>query len=157
MVCYINSSAEVKAASDVCVTSGNVYSIIERLPQREILFVPDRLMAANISREMKARGSDKVIHSSDGTCLVHDQFTVEAIAQARVRYPGGQGGEPPRVPHRRDRRQRLRGQHRQDDGVRARHRRHLLHAAHRVRAGEPRRGGRIPASSSSAPAACAPT
>ena len=88
VVCYINSSAEVKAASDVCVTSGNVYSIIERLPQREILFVPDRLMAANISREMAARGSDKVIHSSDGTCLVHDQFTVEAIAQARVRYPG---------------------------------------------------------------------
>jgi quinolinate synthase len=87
-VCYINSSAEVKAASDVCVTSSNVYSIIERLPQREILFVPDRLMAANIRREMTARGSDKVIHSSDGTCLVHDQFTVAAISQARARYPG---------------------------------------------------------------------
>ncbi len=88
VVCYINSSAEVKAASDVCVTSGNVYSVIERLPQREILFVPDRLMAANVRRELAARGSGKVIRGSDGTCLVHDQFTVEAIAEARTRYPG---------------------------------------------------------------------
>ena len=88
VVCYINSSAEVKAESDVCVTSSNVYAIIERLPEREILFVPDRLMAANISRELRARGSDKVIYSSDGTCLVHDQFDAAAIAQARARYPG---------------------------------------------------------------------
>jgi quinolinate synthase len=88
VVCYINSSAEVKAVSDVCVTSANVYRIIERLPEREILFVPDRLMAANISRDMAARGIDKVIHSSDGTCLVHDQFTAGAIAEARARFPG---------------------------------------------------------------------
>ncbi len=74
--------------SDVCVTSANVYRIIERLPQREILFVPDRLMAANIAREMAARGIDKVIHSSDGTCLVHDQFTAGAIEEARTRFPG---------------------------------------------------------------------
>lgn len=88
VVCYINSSAEVKAVSDVCVTSANVYRIIERLPEREILFVPDRLMAANIGREMAARGIDKVIHSSDGTCLVHDQFTAAAIDEARARFPG---------------------------------------------------------------------
>ena len=88
VVCYINSSAEVKAVSDVCVTSANVYRIIERLPEREILFVPDRLMAANISRDMAARGIDKVIHSSAGTCLVHDQFTAGAIAEARARFPG---------------------------------------------------------------------
>ncbi|MDE0448013.1 MAG: quinolinate synthase NadA [Spirochaetaceae bacterium] len=88
VVCYINSSADVKAVSDVCVTSANVYRIIERLPQREILFVPDRLMAANIAREMAARGIDKVIHSSDGTCLVHDQFTAETIAETRARFPG---------------------------------------------------------------------
>src|SRR5690349_366400 len=42
VVCYINSTAEVKAESDVCVTSGNVYAIVEKLPARRILFVPDR-------------------------------------------------------------------------------------------------------------------
>src|SRR5688572_26443764 len=48
VVCYINSTAEVKAESDVCVTSGNVYHIVANLPSRRILFVPDRLMAENV-------------------------------------------------------------------------------------------------------------
>src|SRR5215210_1296665 len=58
VVCYINSTAEVKAESDVCVTSGNVYDIIAALPQRRILFVPDRLMGENIRTELKHRGVD---------------------------------------------------------------------------------------------------
>ena len=87
VVCYINSSAEVKAESDVCVTSSNVYDIVEALPERKILFVPDRLMADNIRGEMASRGVDKEIVSSDGTCLVHDQFTPELIERERKRYP----------------------------------------------------------------------
>jgi quinolinate synthase len=87
-VCYINTTAAVKAESDVCVTSGNVYDIIAQLPQRRILFVPDRLMAQNIRDEMKRRGIDKEILSSDGTCLVHEKFTAEQIAEARARFPG---------------------------------------------------------------------
>src|SRR5687768_10659169 len=74
VVCYINSTADVKAESDVCVTSGNVYDIITKLPARRILFVPDRLMADNVRAELKRRGVEKEIISSDGTCLVHDQF-----------------------------------------------------------------------------------
>lgn len=88
VVCYINSTAEVKAESDVCVTSGNVYDIVARLPQRRILFVPDRLMAENIRAEMARRGVAKEIISSDGTCLVHDQFDVAQIAAARAQFPG---------------------------------------------------------------------
>jgi quinolinate synthase len=88
VVCYINSTAEVKAESDVCVTSGNVYDIVARLPQRRILFVPDRLMAENVRTELKRRGVDKEIISSDGTCIVHDQFEAAAVAAARVRFPG---------------------------------------------------------------------
>ncbi len=88
VVCYINSTAEVKAESDVCVTSGNVYDIIARLPQRQILFVPDRLMAENVRSELHRRGVDKEIISSDGTCIVHDQFTVADIVAARARFPG---------------------------------------------------------------------
>jgi len=88
VVCYINSTAEVKAESDVCVTSGNVYDIVQNLPARRILFVPDRLMAENVRAEMKRRGADKEIISSDGTCLVHDEFTVEQMAEARAQFPG---------------------------------------------------------------------
>jgi quinolinate synthase len=88
VVCYINSTAEVKAESDVCVTSGNVYDIVAGLQQKRILFVPDRLMADNVRAELKRRGVDKEIISSDGTCIVHDQFTAADIAAARDRFPG---------------------------------------------------------------------
>lgn len=88
VVCYINSTAEVKAESDVCVTSGNVYDIVEALPQQRILFVPDRLMADNLRHELAKRGSDKEIISSDGTCMVHEEFTPEQIVEARQLFPG---------------------------------------------------------------------
>lgn len=88
VVCYINSTADVKAESDVCVTSGNVYHIVEHLPQKRILFVPDRLMGQNLRDELQRRGVDKEIITSDGTCMVHDQFGPADIAAARQRYPG---------------------------------------------------------------------
>ena len=85
---YVNTTADVKAESDVCVTSGNVYDIVARLPQRRILFVPDRLMGENIRSELKRRGIDKEIITSDGTCIVHDVFDAAAVADARARFPG---------------------------------------------------------------------
>lgn len=88
VVCYINSTAEVKAESDVCVTSGNVYDIVANLPAQRVLFVPDRLMAENVREELKRRGVAKQIISSDGTCVVHDQFTPAQIAEARAQFPG---------------------------------------------------------------------
>lgn len=88
VVCYINCTAEVKAESDVCVTSSNVYDIVAGLPQKQILFVPDRLMADNIRKEMANRGVDKEIISSDGTCVVHEEFTTEQITEARKTFPG---------------------------------------------------------------------
>jgi quinolinate synthase len=88
VVCYINSTAEVKAESDVCVTSGNVYHIVSNLPAQRILFVPDRLMGQNLRDELKRRGVDKEIITSDGTCIVHDEFTPADIATARQRFPG---------------------------------------------------------------------
>lgn len=88
VVCYINSSADVKAECDVCVTSSNVYDIVASLPASRVLFVPDRLMADNLRIELKARGVDKEIISSDGTCIVHDRFTVGQVAEARTQFPG---------------------------------------------------------------------
>ena len=87
-ICYINCNADVKAECHVCVTSTNVYDIVAKLPQRRILFVPDRLMAENIRTEMRDRGIDKEILTSDGTCMVHDQFSTDLIHEARARYPG---------------------------------------------------------------------
>jgi quinolinate synthase len=88
VVCYINSTAEVKAESDVCVTSGNVCDIVARLPQRRILFVPDRLMAENLRADLRRRGVDKDVVSSDGACIVHEEFTLGQVAEARARFPG---------------------------------------------------------------------
>ena len=88
VVCYINSTADVKAESDVCVTSGNVYHSVAHLPAARVIFVPDRLMAENVRSELARRGVKKEVISSDGTCLVHDQFTPENIAQARAQFPG---------------------------------------------------------------------
>ncbi|MBK8858026.1 MAG: quinolinate synthase NadA [Opitutaceae bacterium] len=88
VVCYINSTADVKAESDVCVTSGNVYDIIAQLPERRILFVPDRLMGQNIRDELKRRGVDKELITSDGTCIVHDVFDAASVTEARARFPG---------------------------------------------------------------------
>ena len=88
VVCYINCTAEVKAESDVCVTSGNVYSIVAGLEARRIIFVPDRLMAENLRADLRRRGVDKEVISSDGTCIVHDSFTPAQIAEARAQFPG---------------------------------------------------------------------
>ena len=87
-VCYVNCNADVKAESDVCVTSANVYDIISLLTEDEVLFVPDRLMAENIRIELRRRGIKKRILTSDGTCVVHDRFSVDLIDEARARYPG---------------------------------------------------------------------
>jgi quinolinate synthase len=88
VVCYINCTAEVKAEADICVTSSNVYDIVAGLPEKQVLFVPDRLMADNIREELANRGVDKEIISSDGTCVVHEEFTTDQVAEARKMFPG---------------------------------------------------------------------
>jgi quinolinate synthase len=88
VVCYINCTADVKAESDVCVTFSNVYDIVAGLPEKQILFVPDRLMADNIRDDLARRGIDKEIISSDGTCIVHEEFSVEQVQEARKTFPG---------------------------------------------------------------------
>ena len=94
VVCYINSTAEVKAESDVCVTSANVYGIVAALPASRILFVPDRLMAENLRDELRRRGVAKEVISSDGTCIVHDQFTAGAGRARPARSSRGSRSSP---------------------------------------------------------------
>jgi quinolinate synthase len=83
VVCYVNTYAEVKAESDACCTSANAVEVVEAMPQDEILFIPDRLMAENL-----ARISSKMIRTWDGTCIVHEGFDVGSVKNIRRRFPG---------------------------------------------------------------------
>ena len=87
-VCYINTTAEVKAQCDVCVTSSNVYDIIEKIPNDKIYFLPDRLMGENVINDFKARGVKKDIQLWDGTCYVHEEYQPESIDQVRRNFSG---------------------------------------------------------------------
>ena len=87
-LCYINSSADVKAQCDVCVTSGNVFDIAQKIPGDELLFVPDMLMAQNIEIELKRRGTPKKIIASGGSCCVHDKYQTAQVENLRRQYPG---------------------------------------------------------------------
>ena len=83
-VCYVNSTAEVKAECDICVTSGNAEKVMATFPKdREILFVPDQHLGGHIAGKL---GTDYVLWP--GYCPVHAALTVEAIAAARAAYPG---------------------------------------------------------------------
>jgi quinolinate synthase len=86
-VCYINTSAEVKAECDVCVTSSNVYDIVERIPNDKIYFVPDKLMGENLQDEMAKRGVDKEIKLFDGNCYVHAEYDADRIGRLRAEHP----------------------------------------------------------------------
>lgn len=83
-VCYINTTAAVKAACDVCVTSSNVYKIIENLPNDKIYFLPDKLMGQNVQN---ALGDKKEIKLYDGSCYVHEEFTAEEVHLLRKKHP----------------------------------------------------------------------
>lgn len=85
VVAYVNTTAEVKAESDVCCTSANVLQIIETLPSDEIIFIPDEFMAKNVQKMTR-----KKIISWKGHCIVHQNFNPEKVAQFRKKYPGVQ-------------------------------------------------------------------
>ncbi|MFI5333769.1 MAG: quinolinate synthase NadA [Chlamydiales bacterium] len=79
-VCYINTTAEVKALCDVCVTSSNVYEVLSRIPNEKIFFLPDRFMGKNLQNALAKAGIHKEIRFSGGSCYVHEQFDIEQIA-----------------------------------------------------------------------------
>jgi len=82
VVCYINSSAEVKAESDICCTSANAVEIVESLGAREILFIPDQYLGHYVS----ARTGKKMI-LWPGFCPTHVRITPERIQELRQEYP----------------------------------------------------------------------
>jgi quinolinate synthase len=82
VVCYVNSTAEIKAESDVCCTSANGVQVVNSLSEKEVIFVPDRNLAAYV-----ARHTDKMIIPWNGYCYVHDHLTAEEVRAARAEHP----------------------------------------------------------------------
>ena len=74
VVTYVNTSAEVKAESDICCTSSNALNIVNSLDSDEIIFLPDEYLAMNVAKETK-----KKIIMWKGRCEVHEEFTPEEI------------------------------------------------------------------------------
>jgi quinolinate synthase len=80
---YVNSTAAVKAESDICVTSANAVRIVQGLDADTVLFLPDRNLASYVQRF-----TDKRIIPWPGFCYVHEQFTAADAAEAKRRHPG---------------------------------------------------------------------
>ncbi|MBM3207523.1 MAG: quinolinate synthase NadA, partial [Chlamydiae bacterium] len=88
-VCYINTTAAVKAECDVCVTSSNVYKIIENIPNNKIFFLPDALMGKNLQQYVKDKKIPKQIDIFlSGSCYVHEGFNTDEVLKLKQSHPG---------------------------------------------------------------------
>ena len=83
VVCYINSTAEVKSKCDICCTSSNAIEIVRSLNAKQVLFVPD----ANLGKYVESQLENVEVITYDGCCPVHDNVTVENIKNMRDKYP----------------------------------------------------------------------
>lgn len=83
VVCYINSTAELKVHSDVCVTSSNALKIVKALPNKNIFFIPDE----NLGRYIASLVPEKNFIFNDGFCHVHKSITKENVLNAKKAKP----------------------------------------------------------------------
>ncbi len=83
VVCYINSNAELKALSDVCVTSANAVKIVKALPNKNIYFIPDKNLAYYISTLLP----EKNFIFNDGYCPIHENLSLEEVLKAKKEHP----------------------------------------------------------------------
>lgn len=86
-VCYINTTAAVKAECDVCVTSSNVYKVCELIENDKIYFLPDKFMGQNLANDFKERGINKQVDFYNGRCYVHEEYDKDQIFRIRSEYP----------------------------------------------------------------------
>ncbi len=83
VVCYVNSTAEIKAYSDVCVTSSNALRVVRALPNKRIFFIPDN----NLGRYVASKVPEKEFIFHDGFCHVHKSITRENVLLAKEAKP----------------------------------------------------------------------
>lgn len=84
VVTYVNTTAEVKAVSDICCTSGNAVEVIESLGTDRVIMLPDKYLAANIAKQTGV----EVVTWEKGRCEVHEQFTPDQVQDFRDQNPG---------------------------------------------------------------------
>lgn len=83
VVCYVNSTAEIKSWSDVCVTSSNALKICQNLPQKNILFIPDQ----NLGRYIASLVPEKNFIFNDGYCPIHQDISPDEVRALKEAYP----------------------------------------------------------------------
>jgi quinolinate synthase len=82
VVAYVNTTAAIKAESDICCTSANGVEVVNAIPDEEILFIPDKNLGHYVSTK-----TDKKLILYPGFCATHDNLRVEEVKAARQRYP----------------------------------------------------------------------
>lgn len=83
VVCYVNSTAQIKAESDVCVTSSNAIKVVEKLPNKDIFFIPDN----NLGHFVAERLPEKHFIFNDGYCHVHKAIRRDWVLEAKKEHP----------------------------------------------------------------------
>ena len=83
VVCYINSTAEIKTWSDVCVTSANAVKVIRNLPNHDILFIPDQNLGAYVAQQLP----EKNIMVVDGCCPIHNRISANELRELKAAHP----------------------------------------------------------------------
>lgn len=83
VVCYVNSTAEIKTVSDVCVTSSNALKIVKKLPNKDIFFIPDNNLGRYIAKQLP----EKHFIFNDGFCHVHKSIHSEDVKKAKELHP----------------------------------------------------------------------
>lgn len=83
VVCYVNSTAEIKAESDVCVTSSNAIRVVEKLPNKQIFFIPDNNLARYVAKQLPK----KEFIFNDGFCHVHKSIHKDNVLKAKEVHP----------------------------------------------------------------------
>lgn len=83
VVCYINSTAEVKALCDVCCTSSNAVDIVKSLKSDKVLFVPDY----HLGKYIESKLDNVEVIGFDGCCPIHQKITLDFVLKARKNYP----------------------------------------------------------------------
>ena len=86
VVCYINSTAEIKQYADVCVTSSNAVKIVKVLPQKNIFFIPDR----NLAHYVASQVPEKNFVYNNGFCPTHERIETEDVANVKAQHPDAQ-------------------------------------------------------------------
>lgn len=84
VVCYVNSTAEIKSYSDVCVTSSNAIKVVRALPNKDIFFIPDNNLAQYVAKQVP----EKHFIFNDGFCPIHKEITKQYILDAKEKHPG---------------------------------------------------------------------